>query len=790
MDRVDLSAFPIIRLDQITYLDDDTLNKSIVEIENMIQNNEHDNPQMYKYLVKQYESMKYEYTNRSAAARVSQLLNGLIDPSVKPEYYAIETPDSNVKKATRSISESVKKEPTPKMASLDNVDNNTSNRISSVPRTVLQPHPGFSPQTDSRHATHQTTNKDSKADSSRKSESSGNEVKSPSLADPVTVKFDTPAKVAPNINSVHLTPSHNTGIADPLFHDTQSSPRSTTSSKSNRSRRSQQLAAPVEEPSKKSLEVVYKNFGNSFIVAATEKKKRFYPAKKPQETPEEIKNKERAERRKQAMQRLLERQEERRKQQEKLKEQKRLEAAQRSAKKEKPTSEGQPDNTIIDSSDSESVSGGDEEFNGKIEVSESVLKAVQESIQIQQEIPPNKPDDDMLNDDDLPLPAPPVSSLTNEEIREDDKQSIEKHEPESPATIKVEENTSKPSLRSSLDNSKAEKVHVRTIQRKPKDSMNKKIPQVDQHTKKVAPPPPRAIAQKGGAVAKLTRGGKRKRENNNAPSNLPNQSIQEEEKAHQNKDNLSEKPTVVVVDQQNSPDGTPEAATVLTNSNQIEGDGANGGKNRNDPENITIPTNTIPCEPSTDLFEEKNFKALMTIRKLKEDKLNRSKSQMMTITPEKDQSLQPEGIELEEVVRVVSTADDDIEEMVVGDSIQVEENISADFPSRPASSISSISAKTARKSSFSTNSNVDHSNLQGSTTSQSTRQSVAEPSKASTSSEEPIQSKLWEVVNSQLVFKYCPENLPGLRALKLVSQLYQFPILIFYFKLFYLISRI
>ena len=41
---------------------------------------------------------------------------------------------------------------------------------------------------------------------------------------------------------------------------------------------------------------VYKNFGNEFVVAATDKKIRFYPKKEPKESIEDIKNKERLER--------------------------------------------------------------------------------------------------------------------------------------------------------------------------------------------------------------------------------------------------------------------------------------------------------------------------------------------------------------------------------------------------------------------------------------------------------------------------------------------------------------
>eukprot|EP01034_Spumella_vulgaris_P045716 gene45716-56966_t len=66
--------------------------------------------------------------------------------------------------------------------------------------------------------------------------------------------------------------------------------------------------------------------GDSFVVAATEKKKRHYPKKAVEETPEEVLEKARNERRNQAMARLLERREESQALQIKNKEAKRIAA--------------------------------------------------------------------------------------------------------------------------------------------------------------------------------------------------------------------------------------------------------------------------------------------------------------------------------------------------------------------------------------------------------------------------------------------------------------------------------
>ena len=59
----------------------------------------------------------------------------------------------------------------------------------------------------------------------------------------------------------------------------------------------------------RALQVVYKNFGSQFVVAATEKKKRRLPPKKVVESVEAVRARERAERRQLAMQRLMDRRE-------------------------------------------------------------------------------------------------------------------------------------------------------------------------------------------------------------------------------------------------------------------------------------------------------------------------------------------------------------------------------------------------------------------------------------------------------------------------------------------------
>ncbi len=61
------------------------------------------------------------------------------------------------------------------------------------------------------------------------------------------------------------------------------------------------------EPDKKSVAALFENFGSMFVVAATEKRRRFHPKKKQEESIEEVKERERCERREAAAKRLMER---------------------------------------------------------------------------------------------------------------------------------------------------------------------------------------------------------------------------------------------------------------------------------------------------------------------------------------------------------------------------------------------------------------------------------------------------------------------------------------------------
>eukprot|EP01031_Cornospumella_fuschlensis_P032520 gene32520-39319_t len=71
---VDLTAFPIVRLDQISELNDSLLEKAILEVEEILQ--DQTNPKMSQYLQKQLDGMRKESMRRKAESRIQDLLSG------------------------------------------------------------------------------------------------------------------------------------------------------------------------------------------------------------------------------------------------------------------------------------------------------------------------------------------------------------------------------------------------------------------------------------------------------------------------------------------------------------------------------------------------------------------------------------------------------------------------------------------------------------------------------------------------------------------------------------------
>jgi len=142
-------------------------------------------------------------------------------------------------------------------------------------------------------------------------------------------------------------------------------------------------------PTKKASTALYKDFGSQFLVAATEKKLRFYPKKVVVESAEEVRKRDRLDRRKAAMKRLIDRREEQqartaaiqiKKRQQKLEVEKQI-ATKNSTKINDDTNVDKASELVVSSDDSESVSGGDDDGANEEIVDPLVLQRVSDAFE-------------------------------------------------------------------------------------------------------------------------------------------------------------------------------------------------------------------------------------------------------------------------------------------------------------------------------------------------------------------------------------------------------------------------
>jgi hypothetical protein len=282
-EEVDLSAFPIVRLDQIGLLNDETLKRCLDEVSSMMDRSDFSQQRMAKYLRKQYESMLFEYNERQAAVRVQLLLSGAVEalnqtysPRIDPRQSLSAEQSSNALKSVGTTTEPSKEAP------------KSQDGFLASKKLVLRDTP----------VSNNTTTAGSRSEPSKPV----TEVRTVSEA---TLQLPIPSKNESNSSftaqplestaAVRSTDIFSAAAGGASTTDATTTPRS-TGTKTPRVRKIESPAAEENLPSKKSVEIVYRNFGNEFIVAATERKRRFVPKKEPVETEEDRKARERQER--------------------------------------------------------------------------------------------------------------------------------------------------------------------------------------------------------------------------------------------------------------------------------------------------------------------------------------------------------------------------------------------------------------------------------------------------------------------------------------------------------------
>jgi hypothetical protein len=320
--EVDLSAFPIIRLDHIQYLDDETLSKAKNELVELIDTSDGSNAKWLGYLQKQYDAMNREELNRQAEARIQQLLSGTLNP-LETDYNAIlshSTQQTN-NKSPRQLKERAEDKDQSVRDSNSWMQQNMLAARSSSNKPVLPVMSSSNPNgSRKRHSSPSPPSSSSSSSASSKQfstapiasssktqssmeESSASRGSSANNSRPQVALLDLTAsnlEQSKRENSRQQMRETNQNDGKDLQHSESKNEHLTTRSggaiSTTRSGKSKKSNPEDDQPSKKCMDVVYKNFGSVFVVAATEKKKRFIAPKKPTETPEEIKRREKLER--------------------------------------------------------------------------------------------------------------------------------------------------------------------------------------------------------------------------------------------------------------------------------------------------------------------------------------------------------------------------------------------------------------------------------------------------------------------------------------------------------------
>lgn len=300
----DLSAYPVIRIDQIAYVPSDTLRAAVSEVMDLVETMNSDKgpkPPLLSYLRRQLEQMHAELVDRGARDRISRLISGTnlvgVNDSYIGEYrkkpvdFACskseekrETlPTGNSTGSSRKVVKSV-----PVQESIQATVNSTYTRIP-LPSEIAW-------QVTSKkklHENDQNVTPPSVPSAEFSSADIGGAVNRPVTTSEMTMRTSRSesAVSVSNDDDVESIKKERIGSRHSSVTSANSSvkiPRRSAVMSNNN---------PVKgSPSKKATAALYKDFGSQFLVAATEKKLRFYPTKIVIETNEELKERGRKDR--------------------------------------------------------------------------------------------------------------------------------------------------------------------------------------------------------------------------------------------------------------------------------------------------------------------------------------------------------------------------------------------------------------------------------------------------------------------------------------------------------------
>lgn len=242
----DISAYPVLRIDELTLFDAEFLRKAatdVTELINILNAEKSDQRAMVLYLMKQNDAIQLELTKRVAQDRIERLLRGDV-PSTSDSSFTLfsSTSGSGLLRPPPSPAHQVSE-----VAAAESYPSRAS--------SILQvPTP---------------------------SELKAREILSASLLQQNS-GFDDNGINSSSLSSFRNNNLHSSRSA-PIFSSTNKAPFSV-------------ISASSSAPSKKSLDVLNNSFGVAFVVGATERKRRFLPKPKAAIDTEAIKDKGRNER--------------------------------------------------------------------------------------------------------------------------------------------------------------------------------------------------------------------------------------------------------------------------------------------------------------------------------------------------------------------------------------------------------------------------------------------------------------------------------------------------------------
>ena len=276
---MDFSAYPVIRIDQISLLSQSKLVQAIDDVNLILsEKSSRENSALNGYLQKQLLLMQKELDGKQAEERVALVLMGLSNKygpePVMAHNETLSNLVSNISQPVSIISKEKGK----------NGHDNIKDEVTAVLISRSAPNTPFNIEGNEKKLLHSANTVESDVTSSSTICSDALKVVAPHLLKQRTEKILGGRSISRiSKGSTVLTKAVSSNIS---FNNVPA------------------VGA--------AMDVVNKNFGSMFIVAATEKKKRFVVTKKVSpESTEDIKKNEKLERRRQAMQRLLKRQEER-----------------------------------------------------------------------------------------------------------------------------------------------------------------------------------------------------------------------------------------------------------------------------------------------------------------------------------------------------------------------------------------------------------------------------------------------------------------------------------------------